>query len=429
MGRKELAVDEESITRKGPPPPLVIDDLEGVGDASLCQRMGRGLGLAQGVARVPDHLVDRVTRALGGNEALHHGPGPVAPGGHQVARGDHPGHFRIESGAIVIVGPADLSSLDGQVELVADVGPGRPTVGRRAVTRTGIGIRGVALPTVDPQSEDLGPPTGPLVASGRTSLDELGLSGLAVELDRHRLAVEGSPRFNVGPVDRQRMAEEELLGHSRPGQLVGEPCGINTRLLQFEDTTELGKEAGYSGIGLGWVPTRDTEVETLLVGERIKCASDLDEVPLVMATQGIELAGDQKTQEAEVARPPDFGVNEGLENVDDPRTLDQLASQIQLAGVGWATSAFVEGGADYLSAPRSMGCASFSGNGDTNPRRSVSMAVPRRPAAATSSGSRVPALRCQHSQVERRRDRESRGCPGGTSSRESRALARFRDTV
>ena len=49
------------------------------------------------------------------------------------------------------------------------------------------------------------------------------------------------------------------------------------------------------------------------------------------------------------------------------------------------------------------------------------------PAAAASSGSRVPALRWHVSQVERSRGRESRGCPGGTWSRAISELARLRD--
>jgi hypothetical protein len=54
----------------------------------------------------------------------------------------------------------------------------------------------------------------------------------------------------------------------------------------------------------------------------------LDEVAPVVATQGIELTGDQKSEETEVARPTDFGVDERLEDVDDARTLNQLASQM-----------------------------------------------------------------------------------------------------
>ena len=207
------------------------------------------------------------------------------------------------------------------------------------------------------------------------------------------------------------MAEEELFGHGRPGQLIGEPGGINACFFGVQDTTELGEEAGHPGIGLAWVPTADAEQGALLIRQRVKGAGHLDEVPLVMATERIELAGDEQAQEAEVAWPPDLGVDEGLENVDDAGTLDQLASQMQLAGAGRATPMFVEEGAHYLSAPRKMSCASSSGTGATNGRRSLSMAVPWRPAAATSSGSRVPAPRCQHSHVERRRERDRRGCP------------------
>ena len=59
--------------------------------------------------------------------------------------------------------------------------------------------------------------------------------------------------------------------------------------------------------------------------------------------------------------------------------------------------------------------------------RSESTVTPWRPAAAASSGSRVPASRCQRSQVERSREAESRGCPGGMTSRSASELARFRD--
>jgi hypothetical protein len=37
-----------------------------------------------------------------------------------------------------------------------------------------------------------------------------------------------------------------------------------------------------------------------LVSQRVEGASNLDEVPQVMATQGIELTSDQKTQKAEM---------------------------------------------------------------------------------------------------------------------------------
>jgi len=71
----------------------------------------------------------------------------------------------------------------------------------------------------------------------------------------------------------------------------------------------------------------------------------LDQVPLVVATQSIELTCDQKTQEAEMPRPPDLGVDERLENVDDARTFDQLAGHSQLAGAGRTSPTFVERGA------------------------------------------------------------------------------------
>ena len=70
--REELTVYEESVTREGPAPPLVGDRLEGLGDASLRQRMRSGLGLAKRVPRIPHHVFDPLAAMLGENEAVHH---------------------------------------------------------------------------------------------------------------------------------------------------------------------------------------------------------------------------------------------------------------------------------------------------------------------------------------------------------------------
>ncbi len=65
--------------------------------------------------------------------------------------------------------------------------------------------------------------------------------------------------------------------------------------------------------------------------------------------------------------------------------------------------------------------------GGTAGSRSETTVTPSRPAAAANSGNRVPASRCERSQVERSREADSRGCPGGASRSEAKELARLRE--
>ena len=119
----------------------------------LGERIGGGPRLAQGVARVPHHVGDVVDRRLGGDEGVDDGVSAVRAGRHQVAGGDHAGHLGSEGRLVDVVGPAHVAGLDGQMELVADIGPGVATAGGRSVAGPGVGIGGVALTTVGADAE------------------------------------------------------------------------------------------------------------------------------------------------------------------------------------------------------------------------------------------------------------------------------------
>ena len=204
MGREELTVDEEGLAGEGPAPPLVGDRLEGLVDAGLGQRVRGGRRLTQRVAGVPHHVGEGTALPCCLKKCVDDGSAPVGAGRDQVAGGDHPRDLGAQGGPVDVVGPADVSGLDGQVELVADIGTSRTAVGGRSVPGPGVGIHGVLLATVGSDAQDLGSSGRCLRAPGRTVADQLGLGRLTVELDRHRLAVEGAPGLDVGAVDRHR---------------------------------------------------------------------------------------------------------------------------------------------------------------------------------------------------------------------------------
>jgi hypothetical protein len=64
---------------------------------------------------------------------------------------------------------------------------------------------------------------------------------------------------------------------------------------------------------------------------------------LVVPVKGINLTGDKKTQEAQVARPADVCVDHRSEDLCDPGTLDQLAGHIELRTRGRSAAAGVKG--------------------------------------------------------------------------------------
>jgi hypothetical protein len=66
----------------------------------------------------------------------------------------------------------------------------------------------------------------------------------------------------------------------------------------------------------------------LLLRKGVERASDFDQVPLMVAIEGVELAGNKESQEAEIARSAYFSINEWLESFEDVRAFNQLASHI-----------------------------------------------------------------------------------------------------
>jgi hypothetical protein len=132
-------------------------------------------------------------------------------------------------------------------------------------------------------------------------------------------------------------------------------------------------------------------------------------VGLVVAMEGIELAGGQEAEQAQLAWASDVCVQERLEDTGDAGALDELASQVQFGTARRPAPTRVEGWAHQRDASRNMKSLSASGIEVTNARRSDSTVAPLSPAAAASSGKRVPAFRCHSSQVERSREAESRG--------------------
>ena len=54
----ELAVEQQGLAGEGPDAPLVGDQLEGLLDAGLGERVDGRAGLAERIARIPDHVGD-----------------------------------------------------------------------------------------------------------------------------------------------------------------------------------------------------------------------------------------------------------------------------------------------------------------------------------------------------------------------------------
>ena len=83
----------------------------------------------------------RRARLLGRDQVIDDGPAPVGAGRDQAQAGDDAGHLVGQGHRVDVVGPAHVAGLDGQVQLVADVRPGRAAVGGRAVPGPGIADR------------------------------------------------------------------------------------------------------------------------------------------------------------------------------------------------------------------------------------------------------------------------------------------------
>jgi hypothetical protein len=147
----------------------------------------------------------------------------------------------------------------------------------------------------------------------------------------------------------------------------------------------------------------------------------------MVATQSVELTSHQQPEEAQVAWSPDPRVDERIEGIHNARADDHLAGDVQFRSTGWTTPTQIQWRTGHWLSPRNICAESRSSIVGTFARRSERTVIPRRPAAEANSGSRVPAIKCDRSQVERRRAQESLGYPGGTTNEAVRALARLRD--
>ena len=159
-----------------------------------------------------------------------------------------------------------------------------------------VGIDGVALATVWADPEDLRPAGGPLCSALWSEVRQLGVSGLAVEIDHDGFAVECAPGLDVGAVYRHRTAGQDVLRDRCPSQPIGEPLRVNSRLTALEDIADLHEEPLQARIGLSGGPPDDPEAAPLSFGKGIENPSHLDEVGLMVSVEGIELTGDQETQ-------------------------------------------------------------------------------------------------------------------------------------
>ena len=73
---------------------------------------------------------------------------------HQVEGGDDVRDLFSKSRPVAVVGPADVSGLHGDVELIADIGTGEALASRRAVSCSGVWVEGVTLAAVRSDAED-----------------------------------------------------------------------------------------------------------------------------------------------------------------------------------------------------------------------------------------------------------------------------------
>src|SRR5580704_7398483 len=132
------------------------DELQGLLDAGLREWIGGRPGLAQRVARVPNHVIDVAYGLLRSDQRLDDGVSPVRSGRHQVAGRDQTRDLGSQGGLVNMVGPAHVSRLDSQMELIADIVSGIPVARCRSVPGSGVRVGGIALAPVGADAEYLG---------------------------------------------------------------------------------------------------------------------------------------------------------------------------------------------------------------------------------------------------------------------------------
>ena len=176
------------------------DRLKSLVNSCLRKAMVHGSRLAERVPGIPDDVLDGVALLARLEQLIDNRPPPVRPRSHEREGRDDAGNLRSERGPLDAVGPPDVPGLHGQVQFEAHVWPGRPTVGGRAVPRSGIAVYGVLLATVRPNAQYPRLPDCPALL--RCLLHELCLGGLPVEFYRGAVPVQRTPGLDVGPIDR-----------------------------------------------------------------------------------------------------------------------------------------------------------------------------------------------------------------------------------
>ena len=200
----------------------------------------------------------------------------------------------------------------------------------------GIGVSGVLLSAVGSDADDLRSADWSTSASGRLSVDELRFGGLTVQVDRYRLTVQCPPGLDVGPVDGDSSTCEQVPRNGRTGELVGEPLSINFGNPGFQDPTQFCEEAFDPRICLVRIPLPYLEADALVIGQGVDDPSHLDEMCLVVSRESVELAPDQKSEEAQLARASHFSVHDWPERLKDSRTFNNAAGQAQFGSAGLA---------------------------------------------------------------------------------------------
>ena len=221
---------------------------------------------------------------------------------------------------------------------------------------------------------------------------------------------------------------EQVRRDGGPGQLIGEPGGVDAGGSRVENLAQLDEEPLDPWIGLVRVPRGDAESSSLVVGQGVRAPGPPPPGGPGDGDAGRSAATPPRSppgSAAAVARPR-RARNGARTSTRPERRISCRAMFSSAALVGRpplvSIGARLTGAplATWLSVARRPAARRSSS-------RSESTVTPWRPAARHSSGSRVPASRWATSQVERRRAGASRGCPVGTTSRSVRCPVRRAD--
>ena len=156
--------------------------------------------------------------------------------------------------------------------------------------------------------------TGRRAFLGESPFLGLALDGLTVDLDGDLVAVQGPPGLDVCAIDRHRVTAQQIVRNGRPSQPMGKPRGVDPRLAGVQYSTELEEKPLHPRVSMISVSSKDTEASPLFVAQGIEGAGHLHQVPSVMPTESIQLAGHEEPEQAQVPGPANLGVEEGTQD-------------------------------------------------------------------------------------------------------------------